>query len=78
VLEPQNKIIPEETKATVRKLLLEKISLTRICRVTDVSQKWLLDFIRQEYAQTPRDLNVQVSWLEINQFKKKTSVLIAA
>jgi IS1 family transposase/DNA-directed RNA polymerase subunit RPC12/RpoP len=60
VLDPQNKIISDETRDMVRKLLLEKLSLQGICRVTNVSQKWLLDFIKQEYARTPRDLNVQV------------------
>lgn len=60
VLDPQNKIISDETKDMVRKLMLEKLSLQGICRVTNVSQKWLLDFIKQEYARTPRDLNVQV------------------
>jgi insertion element IS1 protein InsB len=60
VLDPQNKIISDETKDMVRKLLLEKLSLQGICRVTNVSQKWLLDFIKQEYASIPRNLNVQV------------------
>ena len=60
VLDPQNKIISDETKDMVRKLLLEKLSLQGICRITNVSQKWLLDFIKQEYASTPRNLNVQV------------------
>jgi len=60
VLDPHNKIISDKTKDMVCKLLLEKLSLQGICRVTNVSQKWLLDFIKQEYARTPRDLNVQV------------------
>jgi|HubBroStandDraft_4_1064222.scaffolds.fasta_scaffold91916_2 insertion element IS1 protein InsB len=60
VLDPQNKIISDETKGLVRKLLLEKLSLRGICRVANVSQKWLLDFIKQEYARTPRDLKVRV------------------
>src|SRR6187431_2505446 len=38
VLDPQNKIISDETKDMVRKLMLEKLSLQGICRVTNVSQ----------------------------------------
>lgn len=60
VLDPQNKIISKETKDLIRRLLLEKLSLRGICRAAQVSQPWLLDFIRQEYAQIPRDLNVKV------------------
>jgi IS1 family transposase len=60
VLDPQNKIISDETKNLVRKLLLERLSLQGICRVADVSQKWLLDFIKDEYEQVPKDLDVRV------------------
>lgn len=60
VLDPQNKIISEETKTLIRNLLLEKLSLNGICRVTGVSQTWLLNFVANEYAQVPRDLNVRV------------------
>ena len=60
VLDPQNKIISEETKTLIRSLLLEKLSLNGICRVTGVSQTWLLNFVGDEYAQVPRDLNVRV------------------
>jgi insertion element IS1 protein InsB len=59
VLDPQNKIIPEETKDLIRKLLLERLSLQGICRVTGVSQTWLLNFIKQEYEKVPQGLNIQ-------------------
>ena len=60
VLDPHNKIITEGTKNLVRRLLLEKLSLNGICRAAEVSQAWLLNFIKQEYAQVPRDMNVKV------------------
>ena len=60
VLDPQNKIISDETKDLVRRLLLEKLSLRGICRAAQVSQPWLLSFIQQEYAQVPQNLNVRV------------------
>ena len=60
VLDPQNKIISEETKALIRRLLLERLSLRGICRATEVSLPWLLDFIKQEYAKVPHDLNARV------------------
>ncbi len=60
VLDPQNKIVSYETRELIRKLLLERLSLQGICRVAGVSQKWLLGFIQEEYAQVPRDLNVRI------------------
>ena len=42
----------------IRKLLLERISLLGICRVMDVSLRWLLTFIAELYDQLPDDLNV--------------------
>ena len=60
VLDPQNKIISEETKELVRSLLLERLSLRGICRVTKVSLSWLLNFVKAEYDKTPRDLNITV------------------
>jgi transposase-like protein len=46
VLDPQNKIISDETKSLVGRLLLEKLSLRGISRVAQVSQPWLLNFIK--------------------------------
>jgi len=59
VLDPQNKVITEETKALVRRLLLERLSLKGICRAVQVSEAWLLGFIKREYAKAASDLEVQ-------------------
>ena len=40
----------------IKSLLLERISLCGICRVLKVSLTWLLNFIEQQYQQTPADL----------------------
>ncbi|MFN5748502.1 MAG: IS1 family transposase, partial [Pseudanabaena sp.] len=37
---PRQKLISEETKALIDKLLLEKIPLAGIARVCDVSEAW--------------------------------------
>jgi insertion element IS1 protein InsB len=56
--------IGEEMKDLVKVLLLERISLRGICRVTGVSLTWLLDFITEIYAALPDDLNVTLSQAE--------------
>jgi transposase-like protein len=45
VKDPQNKIISQETKDLIDKLLLEKIPLVGIARVTDVSEPWLQSYV---------------------------------
>ncbi|PZU93170.1 MAG: hypothetical protein DCE90_17120 [Pseudanabaena sp.] len=46
--EPRQKIISEEKKALLDKLLLEKIPLAGITRVCDVSETWLQDYINRK------------------------------
>src|SRR5262249_2813777 len=58
VLEPLVNQIPEETKDLVNKLLLERLSLEGICRVTGVSQTWLMGYIGELYSQVPGDVNL--------------------
>jgi transposase-like protein len=57
---PQNKLIPEETRERIRRSLLERVSLEGICRIFDVSMTWLLDFIEETYKSLPEDLNADV------------------
>ncbi len=64
VLNPQNKIVPEETKDLIRKMLLERVPLRGICRVTEVSLPWLLSFIVEEYNKVPEDLGVNMDFIE--------------
>ena len=55
---PRQKIISEETKALIDKLLLEKIPLAGIARVCDVSETWLQDYVNRKYEAIPQQLNV--------------------
>lgn len=60
----QQHMIPPETKALVDTLLLERVSLAGIVRVTGVSARWLQSYVNQTYADQPRRAEVPV--------KKKT------
>jgi IS1 family transposase len=53
--------IGEELKDLIKVLLLERLSLRGICRVTGVSLTWLLHFITDLYCALPDDLNVTLS-----------------
>jgi insertion element IS1 protein InsB len=48
--------VGDDTRALVKRLLLERVSLRGICRVTGLSLTWLLQFIATLYAQLPDDL----------------------
>ena len=57
---PQNKIIPNETKERIWRSLLERVLLEGICRIFDVSMTWLLEFMEQTFQTLPEDLNATV------------------
>ena len=63
---PTNITISLETKSLIDRLLLERISLAGIARVTQVSQKWLQDYINQKYAQIPKQVKVTEKKRKIN------------
>ena len=56
---PQWKPIDPDRKATIDRLLLEKISLAGIARVLQLSEDWLQRYINRGYAQLPRQVQVQ-------------------
>ena len=58
VEKPRQKLISEETKALINKLLLEKIPLAGIARVCDVSETWLQDYVNRKYEGIPQQVNV--------------------
>lgn len=51
--------ISQGERQQIRKLWLERLSLCGICRVMDVSLRWLLTFIAEVYESLPDDLNVE-------------------
>jgi insertion element IS1 protein InsB len=60
ILDPISHQISEQTKDLVSKLLLERLSLEGICRVTGVSQTWLMGYITELYSLVPNDLNLVI------------------
>lgn len=60
ILDPQKRYINQETKKLVARLLLERISLSGICRATGVSKSWLQNFIKNLYPSVPEDLSVSL------------------
>ncbi len=57
VLEPITNQIPDYIKELINKLLLERLSLAGICRVTEVSHSFLMNYLTELYHQIPEDLN---------------------
>lgn len=56
----QEWFVNESDKILINKLLLERISLSGICRVCDVSQQWILTYIKKLYGNLPDDLNADL------------------
>ena len=55
---PTKKIISQETWDLVDKLLLEKIPIAGISRVTGISEPWLQKYINNEYENIEQKVNV--------------------
>lgn len=58
VVNPTNNTISLETKQLIDKLLLERISLRGIARVTGVSWSWLQNYVNNKLSQVPRQARV--------------------
>ena len=52
--------ITEQERQMIKRLLLERLSLLGICRVMDISLRWLLSFIAEIYETLPDNLSVQL------------------
>ena len=55
---PTNKVIRQETKELIDRLLLEKIPLAGIARAAQVSSTWLQQYVNNKYACVPQQLKV--------------------
>jgi insertion element IS1 protein InsB len=58
VLHAENRLIGEDPRTMVERLLCEKISLHGICRAVGVSLRWLMNFIVARFAALPDHLYV--------------------
>ena len=58
MINPTNKTVSDETKQLIDKLLLERISLRGIARVTGVSWSWLQNYVNNKLAAVPRQIKV--------------------
>lgn len=51
---PKHPAISDETKKLIDNLLLEKLPLAGIVRVTGVSETWLQQYVNRKYEQIPQ------------------------
>ncbi|MBV8884875.1 MAG: IS1 family transposase [Chroococcidiopsidaceae cyanobacterium CP_BM_RX_35] len=58
VVNPTKITVSKEIKQLIDRLLLERISLRGIARVTQVSWSWLQDYVSQKLDQTSRQIKV--------------------
>ena len=56
---PQKGPISKATKILIDKLLLEKIPLAGIVRVTGVSERWLQNYVNDKYENIPKQVQVK-------------------
>ncbi len=54
----EQKLITEDRKELIQQALLERVSLSGICRIFKVSLTWLLEFMEGIFRKLPNHLNV--------------------
>ena len=64
----QDWFVSSSEKSLINKLLLERISLSGICRVCDVSETWLLNYIKELYSNLPDDLNADLNLPNLDEY----------
>ena len=52
-----HKVIEQETRELIDRLLLERISLAGIARAIPISQQWLQPYVNEKYAGVPRSVD---------------------
>ena len=55
---PSRQPIDADTRNLVDKLLLERLALAAIARITGVSKRWLQFYVNKKYAQIPQEIEV--------------------
>jgi len=55
---PTKKVITQEQWDYVDKLLLEKLPIAGISRVTGISESWLQHYINQKYSEIDKTINI--------------------
>ena len=58
VEKPQKKVIDQQKRELIDRLLLERISLAGIARAAEVSDRWLQTYVNEKYAIVPREIKV--------------------
>jgi insertion element IS1 protein InsB len=58
VLQADNRLVDEDQRTLVERLLLEKISLHGICRVVGVSLRWVMNFMVTCFDAVPGHLHI--------------------
>lgn len=53
-LNQKNKPISDETKALIEKLMLERVSLRALVRITGVSLQWLQSYVNGKFRYSPQ------------------------
>lgn len=59
VPEATKKVIPDEVWALVDRLLLEKLPLAGIARVSHISETWLQEYVNRKYQEVNKTVEVK-------------------
>ena len=58
VLNPRNRPVTEENKKLIDRLLLERLSIAAICRVSGISETWIQSYAEGKYTAVAQQVAV--------------------
>ena len=58
VLNSRNRPVTEENKKLINRLLLERLSIAAICRVSGISETWTQSYVEGKYRTVPQRVAV--------------------
>lgn len=67
--------VEEGTRQLIDKLLLERLALAAIARVTGVSERWLQMYVNQKYHQTPKMVKVTKKNWQVDNSARRALVI---
>ena len=58
MLNPRNRPVTEASKKLIDSLLLERLSIAAICRVSGISETWIQTYAEGKYNTVPQQVSV--------------------
>ena len=75
MLNPRNRPVTEESKKLINSLLLERLSIAAIGRVSGISETWIQSYAEGKYSTVPQQVVVIALLIQVKTYNRKRRIL---